>query len=610
MRLVFHTNKFSAYTLVFLVVALGVLRFSFQQTNILSYDYFGLYLYLPATFIYHDPGISDLSWLQEIIGNYQNTHSLYQIQSEGDYNLIRFFCGMAMLLSPFFFLGHLIALSTSYPADGFSYPYQLAMMIAAYFYIVVGLIFMRKVLLHFFQDKVVAVTLLAMYLGTNLLFWTTFDAGAPHTILFTLYALLIWYSIKWHEQPKIIFAVAVGLLLGLIIVSRPTDIIAVFIPLLYGIYDRDSAVKKWRTLRTHFHHVFVLVGATFLMGLPQLVYYYYYTGQFFLSTYNDPQSGFDFMHPRFIWVLFSYRKGWFLYAPLMALSIIGLFYARRKSPELFYVLLFHTLTNLYLIASFTSLISYGWRAFIQSYALLAIPFAAMVLFLMKQKLLLRLALIPILAFFIWLSAIQGYQTIMEILHSTRMTKEYYWQVFGKQRIVLEDLKLLRPDAYEDDINGNKITSEGVFQKRELASYTFDENGNYKDPIDSTNSVFILSSETPFSPCIKIPHREISDNDLVWYRISFRYFVEKQTQEMDLLLIATYTYQGTRKKAKGKVYKYRSFPINTTETNKWHFFEIDYLSPEISTFDDRFESYLWNRGITKVIIDDFKVQVFD
>lgn len=606
----FRHNKYSAFTIVFLIILLGTLKIAYQQTNILSYDYFGLYLYLPATFIYNDPAISDLSWLEQINATYKNTPMFYQLQAESGYNLIRFFCGMAMLLSPFFFLGHLFALSTSYPADGFSYPYQLAMMIAAFFYVAIGLIYIRKVLLRFFQDEVVAITLIALYLGTNLIFWTTFDAGAPHTILFTLYAMLLWFTIKWHDKPKPTIAIVIGLLLGLMIVSRPTDIIAVFVPLFYGIYSRETFRKKINLIRSHANHLLLLFLAAFIAGLPQILYYYLHTGQFFLSTYNDPQSGFDFMHPRFMWVLFSYRKGWFLYAPLMALSIIGLFYARKKSPELFYVLLFHTLANLYLIASFTSLISYGWRAFIQSYALLAIPFAAMVLFLMKQKLLFRLALIPILAFFIWLSAIQRYQIIMEILHSSRMSKEYYWQVFGKHRISLEDLKLLRPDAYEDDLNGNRITNESKYEARELISYTFDHNGNSTDPLDSANRVFELNSENPYSPNVKMPHRDISDNDLVWYRISFMYLFEEQPKDMDILLVATYTYQGIRKMAKGKAYKYRTFPLSTITPDTWHYFEIDYLSPEISTVDDRFESYLWNRGIAKVKIDDFKVQVFD
>jgi hypothetical protein len=247
--------RLSLFVVIFLILLLGSLKFGFQQTNILSFDYFGLYLYLPATFIYNDPAISDLSWLEQINATYQNTPMFYQLQPEGDYNIIRFFCGIAMLLSPFFFLGHGLALVTSYPADGFSYPYQLAMMFAAFAYVTVGLIFTRKILLRFFSDKVTVLTLIALYLGTNLFFWTTFDAGAPHTILYTLYALLIWFTIRWHENPKKRFAIAIGITLGLLIVSRPGEIVAVLIPLFWNIFSWHDVKKKLSLVLNNYPHV-------------------------------------------------------------------------------------------------------------------------------------------------------------------------------------------------------------------------------------------------------------------------------------------------------------------------------------------------------------------
>lgn len=606
----FRHNKYSAFTIVFLIILLGTLKFTYQQTNILSYDYFGLYLYLPATFIYNDPAISDLSWLEQINATYKNTPMFYQLQPEGGHNLIRFFCGMAMLLSPFFFLGHVIALLTSYPADGFSYPYQLAMMIAAFFYVAVGLIFLRKVLLRYFSDKAVSISLLALFLGTNLLFWSTFDAGAPHTILFTLYTMLLWFTIRWHETPKAKFAAAVGLMLGLIIVSRPSDIIAVLIPLLWNVYNWKSLKEKIKLVFIHYKQVLLLVALVALAGLPQMAYYFYYTGKIYLSTYTDPQSGFDFSNPRFGWVLFSFRKGWLIYAPLMAFAIAGFVPLWRKHRELTTALLLHFAFNLFLIASFTSLISYGWRAFIQSYALLALPLAAMISVIIGSKIWLRVIATLLLGFFIWLSALQGWQIMMGVIDGSRMTQAYYYKVFGKSGINPDDLQLLRPDPYEDDKNGNRIPDEKKYTMRELVWYTFDQNGNTTDPMDASNSVFVLNNETPFSPGMKMPHKEISDKDLVWYRISFRYYFEEQPKGQDLLLVATYTYQGFRKWDKGKAIKYRAYPVSTNEPNKWHFFEIDYLSPEITSFDDRFECYLWYRGVVNVLVDDYKVQVFD
>lgn len=101
-------KSISAWLVMLLALLLGVLKFTHLQDNILSYDYFGLYLYLPATFIYNDPAISDLSWLQQINAQYHNTPMFYQLWAVDGYNIIRFYSGMAILLSPFFFWAMLL----------------------------------------------------------------------------------------------------------------------------------------------------------------------------------------------------------------------------------------------------------------------------------------------------------------------------------------------------------------------------------------------------------------------------------------------------------------------------------------------------------------------
>ncbi|MBS4057623.1 MAG: hypothetical protein KGZ82_09940 [Bacteroidales bacterium] len=603
-------NRRSSSAVIFLILVLGLIKFSFLQNNILSYDYFGLYLYLPATFIYHDPAISDMAWIEHINAVYKNTHMFYQLQTVGSFHLIRFFCGMAILLSPFFFLGHLLALLTGQPADGFSAPYQLAMTIAAWFYVAVGLIFIRKVLLKFFSDNIVSLSLIALYLGTNLLFWTTFDAGAPHTILFTLYAMLLWFTIRWHENPKKTYAMLIGLLLGLIIVSRPSEIIAACIPLLWGISDMSSFRQKATLIKKHYGHLFVLFFFTFLAGLPQISYYYHYTGKIFLDTYTDPQSSLDFSNPRFAWVLFSFRKGWFIYAPLMFFAVLGFFPLWKRHPTIVPALIIFTALNLFIIASFTSLISYGWRAFIQSYALLVFPLAASIAFIAKKHKFIQWLSVLVLSFFIWLSAIQGYQIMWGIIDGSRMTKAYYFRIFGKTRVSETDKKLLRYDPYTDDKVGNHLADTTGLESKILAFNTFNDNSEPEDPVNSTNRVFLLNKSKLYSPACKVEHVKITDKDYYWARISFTYYAEQPIANNELKLVCTYTYHGPIENQQGAAYKYRVFSINESESDQWHRFEKDYLSPEASSKYDQFETYLWYTGKNEVFIDDFQVKIFE
>ena len=99
----------------------------------------------------------------------------------------------------FFIVGHLIALFSSYPADGYSYPYQMSAFIGSIFYTVLGVIWLRKVLLHFFTDKQTVLLLLFVCFGTNYLFINAFCLGLIHSYLFALNAFLILQTIRFHE---------------------------------------------------------------------------------------------------------------------------------------------------------------------------------------------------------------------------------------------------------------------------------------------------------------------------------------------------------------------------------------------------------------------------
>lgn len=607
----------SMWAVLFLALLLGTLKFTHLQHNILSYDYFGLYLYLPATFIYGDPGISDLSWLEQINAQYGNTPMFYQLEPHEGYNIIRFFSGMAIMLSPFFLLGHALAGLSGYPADGFSFPYQLAMTFAAWFYVLVGLVFLRKVLLRFVNDKATSISLLALYLGTNLFFWTTFDAGAPHTILFTLYTMLLWFTIRWHESPKPAYAAMVGLLLGLIIVSRPSEIVAVFIPLLWNVFSRQSLIEKGRMVLRYYPHIIYLIAFAVLAGLPQMLYFKAYTGQIYFSTYNDPQSVMHWWNPDFSRVLFSFRKGWFIYAPLMVFAVAGFILLYRKGKNAFGAIGLHFVANLYLIAAFSSLISYGWRAFIQSYALLAVPLAFVVVFFYEGKAVRKSVGAILLVFFIMLSVFQSWQLMNGIIHGSRMTKEYYFAVFGKTRIADEDNKLLRID-HNMDAPDFKLIDTSAYKSYVLSSLDFSAVFQYHEQFqipdynDTTKLVYRINHEMPFTPGVKVPFHQITNKEHFWARMSFAIKAEEEALPDDLKLVATFTYQGSKQKLKGKTYKYRAIIIEPEGFNsgQWRTYQFDYLSPEVTTPDDRFETYLWSPTAKTFLVRHFEVKIFE
>ena len=54
--------------------------------------------------------------------------------------------GYAILYAPFFFIAHIWALLSNYPADGFSFPYQFSIANGVMIYIILGVFFNQAIL--------------------------------------------------------------------------------------------------------------------------------------------------------------------------------------------------------------------------------------------------------------------------------------------------------------------------------------------------------------------------------------------------------------------------------------------------------------------------------
>ena len=106
---------------------------------VISWDVFGYYLYLPAKFIHHDLGIRNFAWVQEILNTYHPTVGFYQAYPgpAGDY-VLKYPMGMAIMYSPFYFCGQVLAHLTGYSPDGFTLPYQLSIACGGLVYTVIG----------------------------------------------------------------------------------------------------------------------------------------------------------------------------------------------------------------------------------------------------------------------------------------------------------------------------------------------------------------------------------------------------------------------------------------------------------------------------------------
>ncbi|NOT38465.1 MAG: hypothetical protein HOP11_13920 [Saprospiraceae bacterium] len=454
----------SSYNLAILISTLFVFLNFYIRTfvynppwNVLGWDVLSYYLYLPYTFIYDDICMQNVQLIKALIEQYNLSGTYYQAFQipNGNYTPM-YTLGMAVLFSPFFFLAHLyISLFGGYPADGFSLPYQVAIGNGVMIYIVAGIFLIRKVLLFFFNDTIVSWSMILMLLGTNYFHEATSDGTMPHAILFAGNAWILWLTIKWHQNPNIKTISLLGFALGFCILLRGSEIFTILIPLIWGISSTESLKRKWKLLLQNKNQIFIGMACFMIIPIIQMIYWKIVTGQFVFYSYQNTE-GFDWDGRHLMKVLFSYKKSWFLYTPMIIISILGIFFMRKLGRPHYFTFLIFFLANFYLIASWAAWWqggSFGMRYFVESYAMMCVSLGYFLKWLMSSKSWVRISISSFIGFFLFLNLFQTWQFNNWIIDGYAMTKDYYWRIFFKTKVTDEDKKLLevnRTFAYNEE----------------------------------------------------------------------------------------------------------------------------------------------------------------
>jgi len=189
--------------IVILIILVFILlnNLLFFPSNILCWDVFGYYLYLPLKFIYHDLGLRDESMIPSILEQYHNSATFYQAVKlpDGGY-VMKYTMGLSILYSPFFFIGHIIAELSKYAADGFSAPYQYSIFFGSILYSMLAVIVLSRVLMRFFTERISAIILIIVVFSTNYIIHITMSGqnANAYNYLFLAYALILWFTIFSH----------------------------------------------------------------------------------------------------------------------------------------------------------------------------------------------------------------------------------------------------------------------------------------------------------------------------------------------------------------------------------------------------------------------------
>lgn len=356
--------------------------------------------------------------------------------------------GMSVMYTPAFIAGDIIARSSGEKINGYSPPYQWPIRWGSILITISGLWFMRKSLLKFFNDTTTLITLVCIFFGTNLFYYTYSNGEMPHSYLFFFYSLFLYFSLKLILENKYKNIMWLGLIGGIIVLIRPTSGLIILFPLLFRITSLKDFKERIKILlfqhRLHAFWALILFAAPLLI---QMIIWNKYHGDYIYYSYAGER--FFFNDPQVINFLFSYQKGWLIYTPIMLFSLIGILLARKRLNDFFGFLILFMPLNIYILSCWWDWGfggSFGCRPLIESYAILAFPFALFInwcfsLFLKFSvgKVILRAFLVILLFLLIKLNLFQTWQYKYLIIHWAGMNEKAYKYVFLKEKLTKDQL---------------------------------------------------------------------------------------------------------------------------------------------------------------------------
>jgi hypothetical protein len=425
--------------LIFVYLIVTTANLQQYRQSVIRWDVVSYYAYLPAAFIYNDLKL-------EYAAKPEFTGSVWHLRTEDGTPIIKTTMGLAILYSPFFFIAHGLSLTLDgYDANGYTIIYSLFLILSNFFYTIIGFVFLRKLLLKYFNDKITAFVILSVFFSTNLLFYTLFEVMA-HSYLFAFINMLLYYIIEWHNKPKTKYSILIGLLFGIIILTRPTHILLILLFMLYNVYSIETLKNKVELFISNWRSLIIMAIFGFLVLSIQFVYWKYISGSWLYWSYTG--ESFFWTKPHIVEGLFGFRKGWYLYMPIMLPATIGLFLMKKIDKKWSLVLPFFWMLFTYIILCWWSWWyggGFSIRPYIDIYGIMGLGLGAFIKITLEsiQSKKIRELIIAILIIFSFYGAFTSFQYYQGAIHHDSMTRESWKDTFLKTHpagTYWEDLK--------------------------------------------------------------------------------------------------------------------------------------------------------------------------
>lgn len=598
-------SSFPKLTILFTVFVCFLIAILFRwngndyknKESVIRGDGLGYYSYLPATFINKNL-------------NNQEYNPIYTTEINGKH-VNKYYVGTAILMYPFFAVAFTSSILFDKELNGYSEHFQFMILLAGIFYLLIGLFFLNELLKLFEitpQNRMITVLLIVF--GTNLLYYSTILMSMSHIYSFSLITSFLFVAKKQSLQNKASRILILAVLISLIILVRPVN--GLVILLIPAMADGSTSVKNMlqHLIKNKTFLILAFIVSLFILSIQPLLWYLQ-TGSFFVWSYSN--EGFYLLDPEIYNVLFSFRKGWFIYTPLAFLSLIGLFVILKKSLFQFLVISFFLLILVYVISSWWNWYygdSFGMRPFIDYYGLIGLLLALTIQHVkLKLK---RLFIAPLIILSLILNLFQSYQMYAGVLSGSEMTFEKYKYAFLKSS-----------DQYAHKLGGNRSSEPYGKHQKELI-YSF--KNDYENDYPFWNNQFL--SITQENPCSNEPWKGSSYfNNQQEYgtKISLSYdslyngmgnlFVECSLNrlEIDLNSSSDVLLTINIKNQKNETVYFYGFKINDVPTKHycvWKKYNYIFDLPVVKGKNNTLNISLWNIKKQKYYIDNFLLNIYN
>jgi hypothetical protein len=250
---------------------------------------------------------------------------------------------------------------------------------------------------------------------------------------------------------------------------------------------------------------------------------------------------------------------------------------------------------------------YSQRAIISTYVILAISLGYLMKEISIKSIFIKYPIYLIIFLMVCLNLFQFWQFHKGIISSDRMTKEYYFSIFGRTSVPKGAENYLLVDRFSS-FDEAKISE---FNVKTLDKFDFSKYESRlkekldKDPADTNGYCLRMDSSNIYSDGINLKYKEITDKYYAWIKVSADfYFTDGGYDGLPSFV--------THFKHNKLTYNYQTTDLKLEEIQPlcWKKYTAYYLTPEVRDINDTLSVYIWNRGTKTYYVKNLLIQALE